>query len=42
MKEKIIKAENNRFRFVTGRFPDKATSEIVAEELKKDMAGLDI
>lgn len=34
MREKIINAENNRFRLITGTFPDKETAEIMAEELK--------
>jgi hypothetical protein len=34
MKEEIINAENNRFRLITGTFPDKETAEIMAEELK--------
>ncbi|MBD8137616.1 hypothetical protein ACQKOM_21580 [Peribacillus frigoritolerans] len=34
MREKIINPENNRFRLITGTFPDKETAEIMAEELK--------
>ncbi|MEP9405607.1 DUF1796 family putative cysteine peptidase [Peribacillus frigoritolerans] len=29
-----MRAENNRFRLITGTFPDKETVEIMAEELK--------
>ncbi|MFE4810736.1 hypothetical protein ACFQ9Y_06185 [Peribacillus simplex] len=34
MKEKIFNAEKNRFRLITGTFPDKETAEIMADELK--------
>ncbi|MEI2470629.1 hypothetical protein V8V75_13795 [Peribacillus frigoritolerans] len=30
MREKIINPENNRFRLITGTFPDKETAEIMA------------
>lgn len=33
MREKTIN-QNNRFRLITGTFPDKETAEIMAEELK--------